>query len=274
MANHVHLLVVVDSPELLPNFMERFKTESALAINKLMGTDKRNLWCDGYDSPSLLTVDDVIEKVVYIYTNPSRDNLVDSITDFPGLNTWQEFLAGGGARLCPRISRKNLPILSRSKLSMKQQDSLAAALKATSTESHSLRIEPNAWMLFFGIVSDEDRAEVNQTIERKVLGLEAEYSALRREHGFSTIGSLRLKNQPIDQPYIPQRTGKRTYCICSNIPFRIAFLNFVRELVKLAQDWYQRALNFDYSLQFPLGLFPPNLPRRGDFLSKALLSAW
>lgn len=274
LANHFHMVAVVQNPTHLSDFMERFKSESALAINKLMGYERHNVWCDGYDSPLLLTVDDVIEKLVYLYINPTRDNLVNSIEEYPGLNTWKEFLAGGGSRICPRISRRSIQKLTRSRYSMKQQESLAAALAAKATESSELKISPDAWMYHFNILNEQDRRKINKRVYERVTRAENLFKEERKLKRFAVFGPLALKSQPIDKPYIPQRTGRRTYCICSNVSVRIAFLTFVKKLVKAAQEWYQRALQLDYSLDFPLGLFRPSLPSNGNFLPKALLSAW
>src|SRR5688572_30273179 len=52
---HIHLFVVIENPDDLCGFTERFKTESAHMINRLLGRKKRTLWCEGYDSPVVLT---------------------------------------------------------------------------------------------------------------------------------------------------------------------------------------------------------------------------
>ena len=85
---HAHLLLVVINPEDVADFMERFKTESAHAINALLGRRGRTVWCDGYDSPVLGNPEDVVRKLVYLYTNPAKDGLVRSIHDYPGLSSF------------------------------------------------------------------------------------------------------------------------------------------------------------------------------------------
>ena len=79
MSNHLHMLLVVNNPDEVPAFMDMIKTESAHAINRLLGRRQRTVWCSGYDSPPVLTLEDIILKINYIYTNPQSADLVDTI---------------------------------------------------------------------------------------------------------------------------------------------------------------------------------------------------
>jgi len=88
---HIHMIVRVWNPEDIPGFMERFKTESAHYINRVLGRTKHTIWCSSYDSPRLLNLDDVIDKIVYTYTNPVKDGLIHSINNYPGMSSWNSF---------------------------------------------------------------------------------------------------------------------------------------------------------------------------------------
>ena len=57
MANHVHMLVVVDDPACVPAFVGYLKGETAHVVNHLRGRKKRTVWCDGFDSPIILDVE-------------------------------------------------------------------------------------------------------------------------------------------------------------------------------------------------------------------------
>ncbi len=95
-ATHIHFILVVHNPDDLKGFMERFKTESAHAMNRLLGRKKRTFWCEGYDSPVILDPLKVVEKIAYIYSNPSRDGLLDTIEHHSsvGVNSWLHTLSG------------------------------------------------------------------------------------------------------------------------------------------------------------------------------------
>lgn len=66
MGNHVHLIVLVEDPSAVESFMERFKCEIAHTVNRLLGRRQVTVWCEGYDSPVILTVDDLVEKMTYL----------------------------------------------------------------------------------------------------------------------------------------------------------------------------------------------------------------
>ncbi len=110
--NHVHLILVVENPEDVSDFMGRFKTESAHAINRLLGRRKRTVWCEGYDSPILGNPVDVIKQIVYLYTNPSKDGLVDSIEEYPNFSTWNCFKSGEATLNCIPFKRSDIQKLS------------------------------------------------------------------------------------------------------------------------------------------------------------------
>ena len=88
---HIHMIIRVWNPEDVPGFMERFKTELSHYLNNLVGRNKKTIWSDGYDSPAIILADDVIDKIVYLYTNPVKDGLIDSINHYPGLSSWSSF---------------------------------------------------------------------------------------------------------------------------------------------------------------------------------------
>src|SRR5690606_7274325 len=46
MANHFHMLIVVDDPEHLSPFVGYVKAETAHAINRLLGRRKKTVWAD------------------------------------------------------------------------------------------------------------------------------------------------------------------------------------------------------------------------------------
>ena len=63
---HIHILVYVLNPDDVKGFMERFKTESSHYINRLLGRQKRTIWCASYDSPALLQESDARNWIAYI----------------------------------------------------------------------------------------------------------------------------------------------------------------------------------------------------------------
>src|SRR5690606_34556989 len=55
MANHFHILLVVDNPEHVSSFLRYIKSETAHAINRLLNRRRKTIWLSGSDSPIILT---------------------------------------------------------------------------------------------------------------------------------------------------------------------------------------------------------------------------
>ena len=67
MSNHFHMLMVVRNPEEVPACLRYIKTESAYAINKILGRKKKTIWEEGYDSPTILSKQDVVKYLSLIH---------------------------------------------------------------------------------------------------------------------------------------------------------------------------------------------------------------
>ena len=108
-ANHFHMVVVARNPEDVPLFMKYIKQESAHSINRLLGREKRTVWCSSYDSPVLLTPETVIKYIGYLYTNPERDKIIDSVDNYTGVCSWKAYKYGTKTVTAKRIPRSCIP---------------------------------------------------------------------------------------------------------------------------------------------------------------------
>ena len=259
---HIHFIARVSNPDDIKGFMERFKTESSHAINRLLGRRKRTIWCAGYDSPVLLTPEDVVNKIVYCYLNPSRDGLADSIDTYLGFSSWKAFLSGQTSFTAKDIARSDIEPLG----AMNLQAYLAAAEALAKDKPQILfTISPNAWMQCFNITTPEEIKYWNQKIIEAVRSAEKEYREQRAAQGRAVIAKEAQLNQRIGAPYTPERTGKRMYCISSDVPLRKQFIQMVKELVAQAADVLKewRKGNF---VPYPPGLYPPSFPKLANIL--------
>lgn len=260
-SNHLHLIAIVDNPDDIERFMRHLKTESAHAINRLLGRKKRKIWCDGYDSPLVLTVQDVIDKIVYLYTNPSKDNLEDSIDKYPGLSSWKAFQRGNHTKSCPHVTRDMLHPLKRTALNLKQFAWIARGLREKATEEHEFRLFPDAWMEAFDIVDPEEKERINKEIIYRVRAVELEIREERQSCKRTVFGARRLMLQPMNATYIPNRKGRRTWCISCNTELRADFILMVKALIERGREVYERWKIGDFSTRYPPGLFPPSMPK-------------
>jgi hypothetical protein len=256
------MIALVDNPDDIRGFMERFKTETAHAINRLLGKRKRTVWCKGYDSPTLLTLEDAINRTVYLYTNPAKDNLVRSINSYPGLSSWKDFKSNTGrVKSCPRITRDMLFPLKSHSLTRRQLGGLSRSLKKKASASHPFTLFPDAWLEAFRVDDPEEVQLVNQRIIQGVREREAELEHERQQARKRVLGAEHIAMQPMDISYEPKRSGKKMWCICGDIQIRKKFVSTVKELVRRAREVFELWKSGDFSFAFPAGLFPPCMPK-------------
>jgi REP element-mobilizing transposase RayT len=262
-ATHIHFLLVVYDPEDLKGFMERFKTESATALNRLMRKERRTLWCKGYDSPVLLDPDKAVEKIVYLYTNPSKDNLVDNIEDFPGLNSWNHF-AGGADKSTSKgkfFVRKDFVNLVKENHGVQDYENLASALAHEKRDIFYNLYGIQEWLSCFGISKLEEIQEYRTRIINEVRSKERLHREERRLKSKETIGASQLRATPIGAPYTPRRTGRRSLCLSFSTSLRKAFITEVKSLITIGKEILSLWKKGDLSRQYPQGLYPPCFPK-------------
>ena len=251
MANHVHMILVVDDPSRVPGFVGYFKGETAHAINHLLGRKKRTIWADGYDSPIILDADKAIDAIEYFYSNPQQANLVERIEDYPHFSTWKAFLVGGEERSVLRIPRNSIPVLPKHSLTLSEQQELAIKLQSEGREECQLVITPDAWMDCFDELRDRDPEEINQGIIQLIRQKEEDLIISRIK---PVMGAHALRLEPMNKEYEPKKRGKRMLCLSSIKALCVAFISWFRELcadavpIRQASDWLH---------SLPPGLFAP-----------------
>jgi len=258
---HIHMIVRVNNPEDIPGFMERFKTESAHYLNRLLGRQKRKVWCERYDSPRLLEVGDVISKISYLYTNPVKDGLISSINNYPGLSSWNLYQKRQASMKTRLIKRELIFSISQELNYIGYKKALKRLLDSKKTGRLSaLNISPNDWMKAFNITEEKEVKEINEKIQVQIKETEEEIHLKRIEDNKPFLGKEVLKNQGIDLSYKPKRRGRRMWCISSNKDFRKSYLNYLKELVERAREVYQFWKEGAIELKMPIGVFTPALP--------------
>jgi REP element-mobilizing transposase RayT len=262
MGNHLHLLMLVRDPDRVAAFMNYFKTETGHAINRLLGRRKRTVWVDGYDGVPVLTVEDVIKQIAYIYTNPQKAGLVERIEEYPGFSTWGMYQSGNTSFSVPWVHRNAIP----RRLLTTGGDALLTKLKDSEVPAHTFTLQPNAWMKLFGIEDTEEISQINGMILEQVRENENELIRERLVARQRCLGAERLKSQPINKPFSPKKFGRRMWCVCRNMPLRVRFIKYIKELLTKAKEVASLWRHGDTSVPYPLGLFPPRFPRLANLI--------
>jgi len=260
--NHGHAMLMVKDPEDFCKFVGFVKQEIAHGVNRLLGRRRQTVWAARFDSPILLTFDDILKYLKYIFTNPVKDGLVSSPSLYPGVCSWKMLQESTQRRECLTISRDSLFRLSNPKEPYKESNDRLRILKKRSENRFKyLIVNHFAWKDNFyeskNLSDDELKSLILAMVEEEVKA-----SALsRKEKGLQSPSPCSLQKQSMIREYYPRKFGRRMVCICSDKDLRKRILSFYHWLADRARFVYQRWKIGDYSFPFPLGLFPPSLPR-------------
>ena len=264
-ANHVHVLLVVDNPDDVSGFIRHFKTESAHMLNRVLGRRKRTIWCEGYDSPIVLTPTRALIALSYLYSNPAKDNLEESIDKYPGLSSW-EMIVNNQAKM--RWKRIRRPAVSKIKThNLKAYTREAERLLNDSKEEYTFTLSPNAWLEAFGITDSTEQEAVNKKLIARIRTLEERAANVRKREGKKVMGREKLVRQPISTSYQSKRSGKRMACLSDDVQLRIDFIGYLKDLYAKARTVLERWKSGDYSFPYPLGLYPPSMPKLAEPIS-------
>ena len=264
LATHVHFFLRVIDPQDTADFMERFKTESAHAINRLLGRKKKTLWCEGYDSPLIVDIETAMDKIAYIYHNPSKDGLTDSADVYPGLSTFSLFKKCTTARANPvqevttyQIARDEIQPINASRVLLEVDYARLRRQLIHKKAKSTFRIDLNSWMKRFEIEDPREQAAINRKILDDVRYREAESRAARLAEKKTVIGRKRLIATPIGAPYTPERTGRRMLVHSVHRDLRREIIEWMRNLLADGREVLERWRAGDTTAPYPLGLFPP-----------------
>ncbi len=266
-ANHVHLILVVNDPEDVPGFVRCFKTETAHMFNRLLGRRKHTIWCESFDDPIVLSLPRALIAMAYIYSNPAKDNLEESIDHYPGVSSWKMFIRDECKKTWKRFRRSDLSLLPKDAQNFPGYTREAQRISQNIKESHEFTIAPNAWIEAFGLTSNEDIAKINEKLIKRVKKLEERARKKRFSEKHSVIGARKLCSQPFNLTYQSKRSGKRMWCLSEKRSLRIQFINFLKNLFYEARLVRKKWAMGDFSTPYPLGLYPPCVPKLAEPLN-------
>ena len=234
MANHIHLIIVVENPEHVHQFMRHFKTELSHAINRLLGKTGESFWVDGYDSVIILSPEKLLERMEYIYLNPQRAGLVRTIQEYPGLHTYSALSSERTEIAAKKISRDALGELPQRVLTKAERQHLAHTLSEGKGAEYSLVVEPWAWLKCFS--SSWKREELYRNFQLRIAEKERSIALEKK----TVLGAHALESQDIRTPYKSKRRGKKMLCLSDCPRQRSSVINFLKTQTTKARDDYQR----------------------------------
>ena len=264
--SHPHIIVVAKDSLAFVKFYAEIQKRLTDILKRLLGLDYLRIW-EGY--PRVTELCDLAaakDSIAYLYANPAKDNLTDSIEEFPGYSSWTDFLQSKNTLLAktvesfPWIRLPSVPTLHSEILSSRQDANIVRHLRKVNKERHLLIRYPNAWMKCFGIETDEEVAEVNESILSLMREKEQTAREIRQNEKKSVMGADKLRSQPILKPHTPKKRRANVFIKTFDNELRIKkieerdlFDDQCRECLELWRKGY-------YDTQWPPGAFKPSLP--------------
>lgn len=267
MNNHSHLQLITNVAHLLPKFLGELLKKTTDSVRAMLGFRSLRLWEDRASIILVPDLEDSISRLVYIFTNPTKAGMVDTIDEYPGLSSWNAFVS------CPASLDAEvrtpvhwypvaaLPLIPRSGHLTDNEASRLCEQIALSTErvEAELVVKPFAWLAPYGVSDPTQIEAIRQRVISGVRELEAQYRAARAEKNQTAIGAKRLRLARYMEPHTPKRRDRKIFLICSNKEARIKFLGYFRDIFSKCRECYELAKSGATAI-WPPGTFIPWLP--------------
>jgi putative transposase len=255
MSNHFHMILVGEGKH-ISSFMGEMESAVARAIKKLTPQYRRNVWDGRFKEQRLLTHNDVIDKIVYIYINPVKAGLVAHADDWEGCSSFRMYKSGSLTVQGKYTSSTNLRKLPQ-RLHKISDAILLKMLNMFPHTCHELKITPDAWKNCFEESKNLTSEEIFKTIMTEISKREEEIALERKGH---FMGMRKVQQQSINIAYVPKKKTRTPYLICWIKELRIKaiaeYKAFCEECRKAWKKWRQG----DISAKFVYGAFRPSMP--------------
>jgi hypothetical protein len=269
MGNHAHMLAVFNDPQQAANFYAEVQKKVTESLKSLLGLPHLRLWERRPVVAQVLDLPAAVGQIAYLYANPARANLVETVSEYPGCSSWaafKELVASGTCQLDAKVEREvmwvpysKIPPLPATVLK-KHADLDFTELLTRRGMPHKLELYPNAWMKCFAVREPEQVAQINQAVLTHLTESEQQHRDKRVKESKGVLGERRLRVQPIQRPHTPKgrETRRRVFVICSDKDERIRFIEKVKALCRLARRYYRDAIKGIHR-NWPPGMFKPPL---------------
>ena len=270
--SHTHLIIVAWDAYACVNFYAEIQKKITDALKRLLGLSHLIIWEGDPMVCELGDLERAKERIVYLYENPSQDNLVESIDKFPGYSSWREFLkckgqlAGTSTEMHPWIRLPSIPELSSPMPSPREDDNVVRLLRHRNKAKHQLVRKPNDWMRCFGVTKDEDAEKINTEIIAMLREREDKHANDRKKDNRTVMGVAKLTSQPILADHTPKKNDRRIYINTSVNEIRMKRIREHRHFSEECRRCYEAWKRGDFTVVWPEGAFKPPLPPNFNYL--------
>jgi len=173
------MLIIPLDAEQCVNFYQDLQKKITDAMKRILGVSRLALWEGDPVLAEILDCEAAIQRIAYYYANPTDADLVNTIEEYPGLSSWDDFnnaaleVHAVQSHEVPWIRLPSIPRLKSLYLSDSQDRALTAALiEKNKKKTHALSIQPHAWMAAFNITDSEEVGALRERIIYEVRVLE------------------------------------------------------------------------------------------------------
>ena len=269
MNNHAHQHCIPNNPEQHAKFYMEYQKKVTDTVRRLTKRSRLTLWEGRPSVMRLVELEDAVQRLVYIFLNPAKANLVNSIEEYPGLTTWKAFTTcepsvDAEVRLkahwTPVSRLKSLPLGNR--LSPACDKAMATRLRESGDAvEYELIIKPLAWLKAYGVTDPSRIERIRQRVISEVYAGEAKLAKERREQGRGVMGAQRLQHQEYLKPHTPKKKERNIFVICGNAELRGRVIRTFQDIFAACCRCYQ-ALKTGLPHEWPPGTFIPWVPPR------------
>ncbi len=280
--NHVHILCTVKDIEAFKKFYSELEKQLTEAIKRLTGLTHLNLWMKRPNVCLLPTLEDVIKKISYIYSNPSNDKLVDTISEYNGVNSYEAFKnSNNKIDYCykeenPWIRQFHIPRLpSRRSVTIYEDLRFKREMIKRTEENHTLRVYPNSYIsTFIKKPTTKDVREANEKILYLLKKKEELNRKEREEKNKKVAGTEKLRKLQLLKPHNPKKNSRRVFVQTVNRNIRFKVIAKVKRLHEKCKDLYELHKETGERVEhlYPLGTYLPAFKYRGASIELALYS--
>ncbi len=264
--SHAHIIVVALDSQKCTQFYGEIQKRITDALKRFLGLEYLDLWEGSAMVAEIADLNEAVERMVYIYTNPAKDCLVETIEEFPGLSSWNEFKRSLDKPDAvteedfPWIRLASIPQLPNPRLSKQEDQMLSKKLREDNKKLHPLKRHINAWMRCFGITEADEVKETNERILRRIQETEEAFKQIRAEEGTNVMGIAYLESQPILKPHKPKPKERNIFVLCSIAELRISIIEDSDAYDEQCNECLSRWRNGEFHIEWPPGAFKPPLP--------------
>jgi REP element-mobilizing transposase RayT len=237
MSNHLHL-VVHDQKGELAAWAGYFLSNLARAVNRIRKRSGK-FFARRHSAEPILDDEALIDRLLYVVTNPVKANLCKRAEQWPGVLLW----APEGVAV-----ERNVSWVDRNARRRLNRRARNGARVPTPRVHGRLRIDP--------LPSDGTRSDLAEALRAR----EHAFAAQRRAEGRKTLTKAQILRQNWHAaPRHPKRSA-RPPCHTSDPSLRRAFIEGFREFTALFREASERLRGGARSVPFPDWSFPPGGP--------------